>query len=36
MKTVLVGPVAIGALDERIEKEVTILVDRFSALLEKL
>jgi len=30
------GPVAIGAPDERIEKEVNILVERFSALLEKL
>ena len=30
------GPVAIGAPDERIEKEVKILVERFSALLEKL
>jgi NAD(P)H dehydrogenase (quinone) len=30
------GPVAIGAPDERIEKEVHILVERFSALLEKL
>ena len=30
------GPVAIGAPDERIEKEVQILVDRFSKLLEKL
>ena len=30
------GPVAVGAPDERVEKEVEILVDRFSALLEKL
>ena len=30
------GPVAIGAPDERIEKEVKILVERFSVLLEKL
>ena len=30
------GPVSIGAPDERIEKEVKILVDRFCALLEKL
>jgi NAD(P)H dehydrogenase (quinone) len=30
------GPVSIGAPDKRIEKEVKILVDRFSALLEKL
>lgn len=30
------GPVAIGAPDERIEKEVHILVKRFSTLLEKL
>jgi NAD(P)H dehydrogenase (quinone) len=30
------GPVAIGAPDERIEREVKILVERFSALLEKL
>ena len=30
------GPVAIGAPDERIAKEVEIFVDRFSALLEKL
>ena len=30
------GPVAIGAPDERIEKEVKILVERFSALLERL
>jgi NAD(P)H dehydrogenase (quinone) len=30
------GPVAIGAPDERIEKEVKILAERFSALLEKL
>jgi NAD(P)H dehydrogenase (quinone) len=30
------GPVAIGTPDERIEKEVRILVERFSTLLEKL
>jgi NAD(P)H dehydrogenase (quinone) len=30
------GPVAIGAPDERIEREVKFLVERFSALLEKL
>jgi len=30
------GPVAIGAPDERVVKEVDILVERFSALLEKL
>jgi NAD(P)H dehydrogenase (quinone) len=30
------GPVAIGAPDERIEKEVRIFVERFSLLLEKL
>lgn len=30
------GPVAIGTPDERIEKEVQTLVERFSALLEKL
>jgi NAD(P)H dehydrogenase (quinone) len=30
------GPVAIGAPDERIEKEVQILVERFATLLEKL
>lgn len=30
------GPVAIGAPDDRIEKEVEIFTDRFSALLEKL
>jgi len=30
------GPVAIGAPDQRIEKEVKKLVERFSALLEKL
>ena len=30
------GPVSIGAPDERIEKEVEILTDRFCALLEKL
>ncbi|GFE59276.1 flavodoxin family protein [Geobacter sp. AOG1] len=30
------GPVAIGAPDERIGKEVDILVERFGALLEKL
>ena len=30
------GPVAIGAPDQRIEKEVKNLVERFSALLEKL
>jgi NAD(P)H dehydrogenase (quinone) len=30
------GPVSIGAPDERIEREVEILVERFSALLEKL
>jgi NAD(P)H dehydrogenase (quinone) len=30
------GPVAIGAPDERIEREVKFLMERFSALLEKL
>jgi NAD(P)H dehydrogenase (quinone) len=30
------GPVAIGAPDERVEKEAAILVERFSALLAKL
>jgi NAD(P)H dehydrogenase (quinone) len=30
------GPVAIGAPDDRIEKEVKIFADRFSTLLEKL
>jgi NAD(P)H dehydrogenase (quinone) len=30
------GPVAIGAPDDRIEKEVEIFTDRFSTLLEKL
>jgi len=30
------GPVAIGAPDDRIEKEVKIFTDRFSTLLEKL
>ncbi|HEY6006704.1 MAG TPA: hypothetical protein VIU40_00130 [Geobacteraceae bacterium] len=30
------GPVAIGTPDERIEKEVTVLVEKFSSLLEKL
>jgi NAD(P)H dehydrogenase (quinone) len=30
------GPVAIGAPDERIEREVKFLVERFSALLDKL
>lgn len=30
------GPVAIGTPDERIEKEVRILVERFSTLIEKL
>ncbi len=30
------GPVAVGAPDERIEKEVVVLVEKFSALLGKL
>lgn len=30
------GPVAIGSPDERVEKEVVILVEKFAALLEKL
>ena len=30
------GPVAIGAPDERVEKEVKIFVERFSSLLKKL
>jgi len=30
------GPVSIGVPDERIEREVKVLVERFSALLEKL
>lgn len=30
------GPVAVGAPDERIEKEVAVLVEKFSALLVKL
>ena len=30
------GPVSIGAPDERIEREVKVLVERFAALLDKL
>jgi NAD(P)H dehydrogenase (quinone) len=30
------GPVAIGSPDERIEKEVEVLVEKFAALVAKL